>query len=296
MNSRIQIVENFKGFQFGEVGDVKAIVLVEDVEDALASVAREAEEAGCRVLHAEERGQELRLFVMEEVGVWGLSVAVGCSDEVEIAVGGFGVGIDADEAAEMEQEDDVEVCHGRGVVDHVEPLEGGLQIAVERCVFFLFAECGAEKFGEKEGEGGFYGREGYLGIVVGDVGVDRLGQSGCVRAYVGCEGYHRQGLPERDVACASLGACGGGDEGLSPVILGEEVDDERCVAILDCAEHYSVYVFLHVLPAAKMDGVSLAYQREEVVGLVVDDEFVGEIGLVEQRKDEMIVADEGCVV
>lgn len=132
---------------------METVVLVQNVEDALASVAREAEDVHGGIVHAEEEGEVFRLVVLQEMGVGWLCAAIAGGDEVEVGEGsGCGmkvampyvegrveIGIYADEATEVYEEYEMEVCHRDGVIHDVQPLERGLEIAVERGVLFLLA-------------------------------------------------------------------------------------------------------------------------------------------------------------
>ena len=52
-------------------------------------------------------------------------------------------------------------------------------------------------------------------------------------------------MPEGDAAHGAPGTLHGGHERLASTTEGEEVNDERRVAILHCAEHYASDGFLH---------------------------------------------------
>ena len=270
-------MQDFQGLEFGEVGDVEAVVEVEHVEDALPFTAGEAEEVHGGVVHAEECGKGGGLGSVEEMGMGGLTVAVGAGKEVEVEpppapsqgggkaisvqvvgkqAGGFypllgrGQGeaqirVYADEAAQVHEEGEVEVGDGGWGGGEVEPLEGGLDIAVERLVLFLLAQGGRKELGQEEGEGGFDGREGDIYIIIIGTHVGRTGQPAHVGSDFRLEFHHREGLPEGDAAHGAPGTLHGGHERLASTTEGEEVNDERRVAILHRAEHYASNGFLH---------------------------------------------------
>ena len=73
---RIQFMQHIQRFQFGEAGDVEAVVFVQDVENALAGRAREAEDVHGGIVHAEKGGQKPGFFVAKEVGMEWLAVGI----------------------------------------------------------------------------------------------------------------------------------------------------------------------------------------------------------------------------
>lgn len=82
--SRIQLLQHLQGLQFREIGHMKAIVGVENMEDALPLLPREAEEVHRGIIHTEENGKCLCLFVTEEMSMRRLAIAIGASQKVEV--------------------------------------------------------------------------------------------------------------------------------------------------------------------------------------------------------------------
>ena len=232
---------------------MQTIVFVEHMEDALPLGSGEAEEVHGGVVHAEERGEGTCLCLPEEMGMGGLTVAVGACQKVEIESPPhipkrgeyFQVGIDAEETAEVHEEGEVEVGDGGGGLNHIEPLEGGLDVVVEGGVVLLFAQGGAEKFGEEEGDGGLDGREGHIHIIIICAHLGGTREFATVGTEVGRELDHRQGLPEGHASHGAFGALHRSHERLASTAEGEEVDDDGRVAILHRSEHDASEGFLH---------------------------------------------------
>ena len=100
---------------------MQPIVSVEYLKDSHALTARETEKVHDWIVHAEKLGQRSRLLLLQEVGMGRLTVAVSAREEVEISVGAFQVGIDADKSAEVHEECQMEIGDRRRRIDDVEP-------------------------------------------------------------------------------------------------------------------------------------------------------------------------------
>ena len=157
IGSTEELAQHVERFEFREVGDVKAVVVVDVAQQAVALLSREFEDVHRGKLHAHEQGEQGRIFGSKVVAVERLLVGEATVEHVEIAALSevTQVGVESQEARQAEQKDDVEV--GEAPHTRVEPLYGAYQVFKKQLAVVLLAEGVVEKFRDKHGDGRFVG-------------------------------------------------------------------------------------------------------------------------------------------
>jgi len=80
-----------------------------------------------------------------------------------------------------------------------------LNIMVEGRILLLLTQGSTEKLRQEEGEGGFDGGEGQVGVVIIGPHIDRTGHFATVGTEVSTKLHHRKRLPEGHATHGTLG-------------------------------------------------------------------------------------------
>ena len=121
----IKFLQYFQGFQFGEIGHMQAVILVEHLKNAHPFPTRQTEKMQGRIIHTEKHRKDARLFITQKMGMKGLTFTIRTCEKVEVELrvrapsnspkGERGVrvkvkiGIDADKATEVHKESQMEI-------------------------------------------------------------------------------------------------------------------------------------------------------------------------------------------